>query len=406
MPNINQFLQRLNPLSSRAISLKAKADPAILNLSMGEPDFGPPPHLLDAFCAEDLNALRVLDAVKRYEHPQGGLALREAIAGWYQRRYGIRIDPEREILVTHGGIEAFNLALLALTNPGDSVAIADPGYTLYQRAVQLASRRSAILARPPGGDEYAQVLQKATALPVQALLINSPENPTGYVMSEADWRAVTRAAVEREMWVIHDEVYDSLAFSRRHLNAWSFPELRKNSVLVNSCSKKFGVPGLRIGWMIGPAQAIAAAARVHESLCLGVNILAENIACRLLNDPHTPAWMTQQSQMLAARNRDALALLGEAQGFQWSRQPMGGMFLFPEVSRLARSLPARWRDGVPDAGSMVANYLLETLEIAAVPGIAYGPASQHHLRLTNCASDSTFRQAIERLATLQCKEIS
>lgn len=406
MPNINQWLQQLNPLSSRAIALKAKANPSILNLSMGEPDFGPPPHLLDAFCAEDLNAARVLDAVKRYEHPLGGLALREAIAGWYRQRYGICIDPEREILVTHGGIEAFSLALLALTNPGDSVAIADPAYTLYQRAVQLASRRGYILTRTPGGDEYAQALLKMTALPVQALLINSPENPTGYVMSQADWQAVTRTAVEKEMWVIHDEVYDSLTFSRRHLNAWSFPELRENSVLVNSCSKKFGVPGLRIGWMIGPAQAIAAAARVHESLCLGVSILSENIACRLLNDPQTPAWMAQQNQMLAARNRDALALLGEAQGVEWPRQPMGGMFLFPEVSRLARSLPSRWRNAAPDAGSAVAHYLLEALEIAAVPGIAYGPASQHHLRLTNCASESTFRQAIARLATLQCQEIS
>lgn len=406
MPQINQWLQQLNPLSSRSVSQRAKANPQILNLSMGEPDFGPPPHLLEAFCAEDLNPARFMDAMKRYEHSQGALPLRDAIAAWYQQRYGITVDPEREVLVTHGGIEAFNLALLTLTNPGDSIAIADPSYTLYQRAIQLANRRCHVLPRAPGEDEYVQTLAQNTTRDAQAILLNSPENPTGYVMSEADWRAIAETATQQQQWVIHDEVYDTLSFARRHVNAWCFPALRENSVLVNSCSKKFGVPGLRLGWMIGPAAVIDAASRVHESLCLGVNILSENIACRLLNDHPTRAWMVQQNEMLAARNRSAQAQLGETQGFRWPRQPMGGMFLFPDVSGLAQSLPSRWRDSAPDAGRAVANYLMEELEIATVPGIAYGSASQQHLRLTNCTREATFRQAIERLAALQYQEAS
>ncbi|WP_282497916.1 pyridoxal phosphate-dependent aminotransferase [Pantoea stewartii] len=405
MPIINPWLQQLNPISSRSVSQRAKANPQILNLSMGEPDFGPPPHLLTEFSKEDLGTERFIDAMKRYEHSLGALSLRQAIAGWYRQRYGLLIDAEKEVLVTHGGIEAFNVALLALTQPGDSVTIADPSYTLYQRAIQMANRHCHILPRAPGVDEYAEALARAP-VSASALLINSPENPTGYVMSEADWLAVTRASVERGSWVIHDEVYDMLAYTRRHVNAWCFPALRENSVLINSCSKKFGVPGLRIGWMIGPAAVIEAASRVHESLCLGVNILSENIAIRLLNDHQTLAWIKQQNDMLATRNQYALSRLGEAQGFWWPRQPMGGMFLFPNVSRLAQSLPSRWRDGVPDAGRAVANYLMDELEIAAVPGIAYGPASQPHLRLTNCASETVFRQAIDRLAALQCKESS
>lgn len=404
MPKINQWLQKLNPLSSRSISLRAKANPDILNLSMGEPDFGPPPHLLAAFCTEDLNQARFMDAVKRYEHSRGAPALREAIAAWYRQRYGIIIDAEKEILVTHGGIEAFNLALLALTNSGDAITLADPSYTLYQRAIHLANRRCQVLPRSPGEDEYAAALAQTPALDSQAILINSPENPTGYVMSDADWQAIARTAAEQAQWVIHDEVYDTLAFSRRHINAWCLPALRENSVLINSCSKKFGVPGLRIGWIIGPAAAIEAASRVHESLCLGVNILSENIAYRLLSDRQTQAWMMQQNDMLATRNRHALSLLGDAQGFLWPRRPMGGMFLFPDVSRLASALPARWRENAPDAGSVVANYLMEEIGIAAVPGIAYGPACQHHLRFTNCTDEATFQQAIDRLTSLPYKE--
>lgn len=103
MPAINAYLEHLNPLSSKTVSQRAKANPAILNLSMGEPDFGPPAALVDVICREDLNKERFLDAVKRYEHSRGSLSLRRAIAAWYRRRYAIDIDPESEIMVTHGG---------------------------------------------------------------------------------------------------------------------------------------------------------------------------------------------------------------------------------------------------------------------------------------------------------------
>ncbi|AGE24461.1 aminotransferase, class I and II [Pseudomonas poae RE*1-1-14] len=398
MPSINAYLEHLNPLSSKTIALRAKANPAILNLSMGEPDFGPPAALIDLICKEDLNRERFLDAVKRYEHSCGSLSLRCAIAAWYRRRYAIDIDPEREVMVTHGGIEALNLALQTLTNPKDSVLVAAPAYSLYQRAIQLLNRKSLPLCRPEGEDEYVAALAENTHASARAILINSPENPTGYVMSDADWQALSTECHDGDRWVIHDEVYDTLAFTRRHINAWCIPALRERSVLINSCSKKFGVPGLRIGWLIGPPNVIEAASRVHESLCLGVSILNEPIAERLLSTPEVDAWMQQQQDMLAARNHYALSLLGEKQGMRWPRRPMGGMFLFPDVSELYRALPAQWRGFSSDAGSAVAEYLLEVRHIATVPGIIYGTESRHYLRLTNCASEQVFHQAIARLS--------
>ncbi len=401
MPAINAYLEHLNPLSSKTIAQRAKANPAILNLSMGEPDFGPPAALIDLICREDLNKERFLDAVKRYEHSRGSLSLRSAIAAWYRRRYAIDIDPESEIMVTHGGIEALNLALQTLTNPGDGVLLAAPAYSLYQRAIQLLNRKSQALQRPEGEDEYVAALaEKNTHASARAVLINSPENPTGYVMSDADWQALANDCHEHDRWVIHDEVYDTLAFTRRHINAWCIPALRERSVLINSCSKKFGVPGLRTGWLIGSPEVIEAASRVHESLCLGVNILSEPIAERLLSTPEVDTWVQQQQDMLAARNRHALSSLGETQGLRWPRRPMGGMFLFPEVSELYRALPARLRGFSPDAGSAVAEYLLEERQIATVPGIIYGTESRHYLRLTNCASEQVFHQAIARLSSL------
>ncbi|MGL5384442.1 MAG: pyridoxal phosphate-dependent aminotransferase [Serratia sp. (in: enterobacteria)] len=398
MPAINAYLEHLDPLSSKTIAQRAKANPAILNLSMGEPDFGPPAELVDVICREDLNKERFLDAVKRYEHSRGSLSLRRAIAAWYLRRYAINIDPESEIMVTHGGIEALNLALQAVTNPGDGVLLAAPAYTLYQRAIHLLNRKCHPLPRPEGGNEYVAALAANNHDSARAVLINSPENPTGYVMSEADWQALANDCQKDDRWVIHDEVYDTLAFTRRHLNAWCIPALREHSVLINSCSKKFGIPGLRTGWLIGPAKVIEAASKVHESLCLGVSILGEPIAERLLSTPTVDGWIQQQQDILASRNQLALSVLVETRGFHWPRRPMGGMFLFPDVSELYSALPDYWRDLSPDAGSAVAEYLLVEQQIATVPGIVYGAESRQYLRLTNCANEQVFHLAMARLS--------
>ncbi len=117
MPTLNQYLQQAPAQSSKAIAQAAKANPQILNLSIGEPDFALPQQVLDAVAAEDLQLAPLLQGLKAYEHSCGALTLRRAIAAWYAQRYGLQIDPEQEILVTHGGMQALNVALLCVTNP-------------------------------------------------------------------------------------------------------------------------------------------------------------------------------------------------------------------------------------------------------------------------------------------------
>lgn len=398
MPQINHYLATANPNSSKAISQKAKENPSILNLSIGEPDFGPPPHLLEDIGGQDLQLSPFIDAMKRYEHSRGSPELRRTLAEWYRRRHGVVFDPECEIMITHGGIEALNLALLAVTDPADRIAIADPAYMLYERIIHVLGREVVVLPRPSGEHEYAAGLNEHSLQGAKALLVNSPENPTGYVISDEDWRVVSRIAERDDSWVIHDEVYDTMAFARAHRTARSVPGLERRGILVNSCSKKFGMPGLRIGWLIAPPEVIQAASRVHESLCLGVNILSERIANRLLGDATMEAWFEAKRLDMAARNQRGIALLSEEMGYQWPRAPMGGMFLFPDVRELHRRLPARYRETDQDVGTQVAHYLLNEYEIAAVPGGLYGRCGRDHIRLTNCGPASIFDAAILRLA--------
>ncbi|AWK90130.1 pyridoxal phosphate-dependent aminotransferase (plasmid) [Azospirillum thermophilum] len=385
--------------ASKAISLRAKADPDIANLSFGEPVFGPPEHLLDDIAAEDLSRTAFLDAGKRYEEPRGSLALRQAIAAWYRDRYGLAVDPERDIMVTHGGVEAITLALLAVTGERDKVAVSDPSYMLYARTVLTLGRQACRIARPAGGDEYAAMLADGDRLAgVRALIVNSPENPTGYVASLEDWERIGALAAANGTWIIHDEVYDVMDFERPHRPARTVPPLADNAILINSFSKKFGLPGLRIGWMVAPPAVIDLAAKAHDYLYLGVNIQYERIARRLLEDPRKAEWLAGVTRLVQGRCLTALKTLGAAAGYAWPRQPLGAMFLFPDVSGLHRAMPAHYRASGEAMGDAVARYLLEERKVAVVPGSVYGRQGDSHVRLVLCTQEDVFDAAMRRMA--------
>ncbi|WP_198361221.1 pyridoxal phosphate-dependent aminotransferase [Burkholderia ubonensis] len=392
MTRINRYLANASPVSSKSIAQAARDDPAILNLSIGEPEFGPPEYALAGIGTIDLQPETYLPALKRYEHSRGSLVLRRAISNWYMRRYGLAADPESEILITHGGIEALNVALLSLTDPADRIALSDPGYALYARAIEVVGRQPVPIRRAAHGPcsaDYAGC---------QVILVNSPENPTGHVLGNSDWDALASVAEANDAWVVHDEVYDTLCYARDHRPAKSLAALSERSVLVNSFSKKFGVPGLRVGWLVAPARVIDVAIRVHEALCLGVSELAESVALRLIEHPDADAWCDRQKVPLAAHNEAALHALGSSAGFRWPIVPMGGLFLFPDVTGIRRRLSAR--DDTPggDDGSVVARYLLRNAKVAVVPGGVYGAAGRNHIRISTGGNRVLFLDALDRIA--------
>lgn len=395
---LNAVLTGMDIYASKAISLKAKADPSIANLGFGEPFFGPPEHLLKAIEQQDLSLSAFMNASKRYEDPRGSLALRQAIAAWYRDRYGLHFDPEREIMVTHGGVEAITLALLVTTSAQDKVAISDPSYMLYARTLKTLERTPLRIARPAGNHEYVEMLAQDGVLEeVKAMIVNSPENPTGYIASPEDWAVIGEHAARSGCWIIHDEVYDAMHFERPHQPARAIASLEKNSIIINSFSKKFGLPGLRIGWMIAPPQVIEQAAKAHDYLYLGVNIQYEGIAHRLLSDGGKFAWLEEMSSTLAQRCHTALSTLTEDRGYRWPRKPLGAMFLFPEVSGVYQQMPEKYRQPGQHIGNAVASYLLEERGVAVVPGSVYGPQGNNHIRLVLCTPDDVFKLAMKRM---------
>lgn len=397
-PRLNPAVSSLGDYASKRASAEAKAAGNVADLSLGEPFFGPPEYCRNEVIS-DLSWEAVVPAIKSYENGGGLFQLREEISSYYRRRYGIEVNPETEILVTHGGVEAIALALLTLTAPKAQVALTDPTYMLYSRAATALGRTPVAIGRPIAEDEYASAREAGllSLEQAEAIIINSPENPTGYVLSSTDWKAIVDAAERSSAWIIHDEVYDTMAFGRNHMPALGIPRLRDRAVVVNSFSKKFGVPGLRIGWLCGPSDVIKAATQVHDYLYLGVNIVAEKIALRMVAHPEADNFLSASAGIINERRIRMISELGEVEGFVWDRPPHGGMFAFPNISGLFASICEAAPVGIVK-GDYVARFLRERMNVAVVPGSVYGNSCADHIRFVLCSDATTFDTALERLA--------
>jgi phosphonopyruvate decarboxylase len=394
---MNSTLAGLEVYASKAIGQRAREDPDIINLSFGEPEFGPPDHLLCDIAREDLTLESFVRSLKRYEESLGSPALRRVICAWYKRRYGMEIDVDTEIIITHGGVEAITLAILAVTEVGERVAVTDPSYMLYQRALIAAGRLPWALRRTAASYEYSAVLLRQLAEGgAKALIVNSPENPSGYVIDRREWQLLQEHTEKTGLWIIHDEVYDTMDFGRVHSPFRSL-DPGGRSIQINSCSKKFGVPGLRTGWMIADKAVIALASKIHDYMYLGVNIHSEQVAVRLLADERGDRWSSQISRQLSDRAARAMAALDEANGFSWPRKPLGAMFLFPNVSGVYDRMPSRYKSAHLPVGDAVANYLIDERKVAVVPGSVYGREGDEHVRIVLCGSDEKLDIALERM---------
>lgn len=401
---LNPTLLDLEIYASKAISLEAKKNPDIVGLSFGEPEFGPPDYALVDIAGKDLTIESFLSSVKRYEDPRGSIELRIAISNWYMNRYGIEINPETEIMVTHGGVEAITLSILCTTEVGDSITVTDPSYMLYERAITTLGRSCHPVKRTPGEFEYKTIFEDQEILKSdfnksKAMIINSPENPSGYVVDQSEWDLIADYSNENGLWVIHDEVYDTMALERKHIPFRAAETLPKNHIIINSFSKKFGIPGLRIGWMVANPQVIELSSKIHDYLYLGVNIQYEQIATRLITDDRNEEWLLANAQKIQKRANRAMNVLGEEQGFTWPRKPLGAMFLFPNVRKLYEKMPASYKEAGVTCGDAVAKFLLKEKKVAVVPGSVYGLASSEHIRLVLCTTDKEFDLALERLSS-------
>lgn len=364
-----------------------------VNLGQGFPDEDGPPAMLKA--AQEA----IADGINQYPPGIGIAPLRHAIAAQRHRQYGIEYDPDTEVLVTVGATEAIASAVIGLIEPGSEVLLIEPFYDSYSPVVAMASARRVAVPLVPHGRGFAldaDALRRAVTPRTRALIVNSPHNPTGTVLSAAELATIAEIAVAADLLVITDEVYEHLVFDgRQHVPLAGFDGMAERTITISSAAKMFNCTGWKIGWACGPAQLIAGMRAAKQYLSyVGGAPFQPAVALALEQEG---AWVDDLRATLQAR-RDRLAAGLIDVGFE-VHDSAGTYFLCVDPRPL----------GYDDSAAFCAA-LPEKVGVAAIPMSAFcdpdtarGPADvwNHLVRFTFCKRDDTLDEAIKRLAALR-----
>lgn len=376
-------------VDAKAKALKAAGRP-VIGFGAGEPDFPTPAHVVAA--AQDAAA----DPRNHRYSPAAGLPeLRRAIAEATLRTDGIEVDPA-QVLVTNGGKQAVYEAFASLLDPGDEVILPAPYWTTYPEAIRLAGAREVEVLSGADQDYLPTLaqLEAARTPATRAILLCSPSNPTGSVMSRAQLEEIGRWALEHGIWVISDEIYQHLTYDGVPFVSIldAVPGLAETTVLLNGVAKTFAMTGWRVGWMIGPKDIVKGASNLQSHLTSNVNNVAQRAALAALTGPMDD--VERMREAFDRRRRTIVEALSSTDGFRVPT-PKGAFYAFPDVTAaLGRTI----RGTRVETSAELAEVVLEHAEVAAVPGEAFGAPG--HLRFSYALADEDLAEGMERLAAL------
>jgi aspartate aminotransferase len=382
-------IKELAPSPTLAIQARAKAMRGqgidVISFGAGEPDFDTPERIKEA-------AIRAMQQGQtKYTDAGGILELREAVCRKFNRDNGLDYEPG-EVLISCGAKHTlYNLAV-ALLNPGDEVLIPAPYWVSYPEQVKLVGGvPRAVPTEEAGGFQVdAGRLREAVTPRTRAIVVNSPNNPTGAVFPSSVLRAVAELALEQDLLVISDECYEVLTYEGRHVSIASLgPEIKARTLVVNTCSKAYAMTGWRIGYAAGPRALIRAMADVQSQVTSNPSSIGQWAAVEALAGPQDE--VLKMAGEFEQRRRVMIAGLNALPGLSCVT-PGGAFYAFPNVSGLF----GRGWQGRPLAGSMdVTAFLLEAARVAVVPGLDFG--SDAHIRLSYATGLTTIREGLSRM---------
>ena len=376
-------------VDAKAKALKAAGRP-VVSFAAGEPDFATPAHIVDA-------AVEAARDPKNHRYtPAAGLPeLREAIAAKTLRDSGLEVSPA-QVIVTNGGKQAVYQSFATLLDPGDEVLVPTPYWTTYPEAIKLAggTQVDVFAGADQGYLVTVEQLEAARTPRTKALLFVSPSNPTGAVYSPEQVAQIGAWAQEHGLWVISDEIYQNLTYDgvKAVSIVEAVPELADRTILVNGVAKTYAMTGWRVGWMVGPADAIAAAGNLQSHLSSNVSNVSQRAALAALTGPQDA--VAEMRDAFDRRRRLIVAGLNGIPGFV-TPTPEGAFYVYPDVTGL---LNREWHGVTPTTSLELADLILEKAEVAAVPGEAFGPSG--YLRFSYALGDDDIAEGVARLARL------
>lgn len=377
-----------NPLSERIVGIKPSGIRKFfdivhemkdaISLGVGEPDFDTPWHIRE-------EGIYSLEKGKTFYTSNSGLMeLRQEICNYMKRKLDVVYDPAKEVIITVGGSEAIDIALRAMVDPGDEVLIPQPSYVSYEPCAILANATPVII-NLKAENEFrltAQELRENITDKTKILILPFPNNPTGAIMEKKDLEAIAEVIIEKDLYVISDEIYSELSYKDEHVSIVSLPGMQERTILINGFSKAYAMTGWRLGYACGPKAIIEQMTKIHQFAIMCAPTTSQYAAVEALRNGDEDVAMMRESYN---QRRRFLLHAFEEMGLPCF-EPYGAFYVFPCIKEFGMS------------SEEFATRFLQEEKVAVVPGTAFGDSGEGFLRISYAYSLENLKEAIGRLA--------
>ena len=376
-----------NPIGKKVVDIKPSGirkffdivleTEGAISLGVGEPDFDTPWHIRD-------EGIYSLEKGRTFYTSNSGLKeLRTEISNYIQRTQGVSYDPIKEVFVTVGGSEAIDLALRAMVDEGDEVLIPQPSYVSYEPCAILADAVPVIIELKEENQfrlTAQEVLDKVTDK-TKILVLPFPNNPTGAIMEKEDLEAIAKVVIEKDLYVISDEIYGELTYSGKHVSIVSLPGMKERTILINGFSKAYAMTGWRLGYACGPQVIMEQMVKIHQFAIMCAPTTSQYAAVEALRNGDDDVLMMKEQY-----NHRRRFLLSEFERIGLPCfEPYGAFYVFPCIKKFGMT-----------SDEFCTRLLMEE-KLAVVPGTAFGDCGEGYIRVSYAYSLENLKAAMERL---------
>lgn len=376
-----------NPLSDRIVEIQPSGIrkffdivnemPDAISLGVGEPDFDTPWHIRE-------EGIYSLERGRTYYTSNAGLMeLREEIVNYTKRHLGLTYDPKSEVIITVGGSEAIDIALRAMLNPGDEVIMPEPCYVSYLPCIKLANGVPVSIELKEEDEFRLQKDQLLNAITdkTKVLILSYPNNPTGAIMTKEDLKAIAEVVVEKDLFVISDEIYSALTYGAQHTSIASFPGMQERTVVINGFSKAFAMTGWRLGYALGPKIILEQMTKIHQFCIMAAPTTSQYAAISALKNGEDDVEEMRKSYNLRRNYLMSAMRRMKLQCFE----PYGAFYIFPCIKEFGMT------------SEEFATKLLQQEKVAVVPGSAFGECGEGFIRISYAYSIEELKEALLRV---------
>ncbi len=375
---LSQTIRSIKPSGIRKFFDLASERADTISLGVGEPDFDTPWHIRD----EGIYSLE--KGRTFYTSNSGLMELREEICRYYARRFDISYDPKKETIITVGGSEAIDIALRAMVDPGDEVIVPQPSYVSYEPCAILAGAKPVIIELKNEDDFRLtpEELEEAVTDKTKILVLPFPNNPTGAIMEKEDLEKIAKICIEKDIFVLSDEIYAELTFKNDHVSIASIPGMRERTIVINGFSKAYAMTGWRLGYAMGPEKIIEQMTKIHQFAIMCAPTTSQYAAIEALRNGDEDV-----KKMRTSYNQRRNFLMNAFREMKLPCfEPFGAFYVFPDIREFNMT------------SEEFAFALLDSQSVAVVPGTAFGDCGEGFLRISYAYSLEKLKIAMERIS--------